>query len=597
MTNKKMVVLVDDEPGIVQALQRILELSGNYETITAANGKEALKKINRHVPDLIISDIAMPEMDGLELCRRIRTNEVTRNIPFIFLTAKKELAVEGFKVGADDFIKKPFNFDEVMAKIEAIFRRVNELREQASQVKGDLSEHNLDHILQICSSRSLSGSIILQYKGKIGEIELEQGEIAQISFLDLPEDQALDQLRNWRQGIFIIRPRDIQLEPDFIDEYTTDVQTRLSEPVKIAENTWWVGWRNPNSLLQMNVYLRRFQRDKKSINFLIDPGSPLDFPHISKKIARVIGNISKINLYSLNHPDPDVSMNAVFIRNANTKAVCLTSEENWRLIAHYEIPPESVKLIHTFNNGKASLATGHVLQFIPSPFCHAKGAFLIYDPQTRVLFTGDLFGGISGAERIFQFFAEEEEWDGIRAFHQIYMPTKRALRYAIEQIRNLYPPPKIIAPQHGTILKGAILEEFMQRLFNLDVGADLLHSEEIQDWLKQYKETSNAFIDEAATFITMDSIKRKLQRNTQIVSAAVLADGHVQQIFSRPEEIYEQLILALIDGEEPSVSNQLKSLALKLAHSRGLPAPHLDWESEQTITTTPPNLFEDTKSK
>ncbi len=593
MVNKKVVVLVDDEPGIVQALQRILELSGAYESITAANGEEALKKINRQVPDLIISDIAMPGMDGLEFCRRVRASEVTRNIPFVFLTAKKEMAVEGFKVGADDFIKKPFNFDEVMAKIEAIFRRIDSSREQASQVKGDLSEYDLDHILRICSAHSLSGSVILQHKGKIGEIELERGEITAVSFSDLSEDEALDQLRGWRQGIFLIRPQGIYLKPDFISDYKFDEQARLDEPVKIAENTWWVGWRNPNSLLQMNVYLRRFQKDKKSINFLIDPGSPLDFPHISQKIAKVIGNISKINLYSLNHPDPDVAMNAVFIRNANAKAVCLTTEENWRLIAHYEIPPESVKLIHTFKEGKAPLATGHILKFIPSPFCHAKGAFMIYDPQTRVLFTGDLFGGISDAERIFQFFAEEEEWDGIRAFHQIYMPTKRALRYVIEKIRALYPPPLIIAPQHGAILKGVILEQFMDRLFNLDVGADLLQSEEIQEWLKQYREAGNAFIDEAASFMTMEAIKRKLQHNNQIVSAAVLADGYIQQIFSRPEEVYEQLVLALIDGEEPGVANQLKSQALKLAHSRGLPAPHLDWENEQTITTTPPNLFED----
>lgn len=596
MASKKVVILVDDEPGIVQALQRILELSGGYESITASNGQEALKKINRQLPDLIISDIAMPQMDGLELCRRVRASEVTRNIPFIFLTAKKEMAVEGFKVGADDFIKKPFNFDEVMAKIEAIFRRIDNSREQASQVKGDLSEYDLDHVLRICSARSLSGSVILQHKGKIGEIELAHGEIASVSLADLSEDEALDQLRSWKQGIFLIRPEGIYLKPDFISEYSFDEQARLEEPVKIAENTWWVGWRNPNSLLQMNVYLRRFQKDKKSINFLIDPGSPLDFPHISKKIAKVIGNISKINLYSLNHPDPDVAMNAVFVRNANPKAVCLTTEENWRLIAHYEIPPESVKLIHTFKEGKAPLATGHVLHFIPSPFCHAKGAFMIYDPQTRVLFTGDLFGGISDAQRIFQFFAEEEEWDGIRAFHQIYMPTKRALRYAIEKIRALYPPPLIIAPQHGAILKGVILEQFMERLFNLDVGADLLQSEEIQDWLKQYREAGNAFIDEAASFMTIEAIKRKLQRNNQIVSAAVLADGHIQQIFSRPEEVYEHLVLALIDGEEQGVANLLKSQALKIAHSRGLPAPHLDWESEQTITTTPPNLFEDSAS-
>ncbi len=593
MVSKKIILVVDDEENIVQALQRILELSGKYEIITAFNGKDALVKIRRTLPDLIISDIAMPEMDGLEFCRHIRSNELTRNLPFIFLTAKKEMMVQGFKAGADDFIKKPFTFDEVMAKIEAMLRRLELSKEQASQVKGELSEHDLDRVLHFCSLRSISGTLILQNRGKIGEIELERGEITSVSLMDLPENQALDQMRSWDQGLFIIRPKDIQLEPDFMSDYLDELQSRLSEPVKIAEDTWWVGYRNPDSLLQMNVYLRRFRKNRKSINLLIDPGSPLDFPQVSKKIATVLGNISKINLYSLNHPDPDVAMNSVYIRNANPKAICLTTEENWRLMMHYEIDPKSVKLINSFPNHRARLATGHTLEFIPSPFCHAKGAFMIYDSETRVLFTGDLFGGISDARRIYQLFAEEGEWEGIRAFHQIYMPTKRAIRYAIEQIRALDPPPVMIAPQHGAIIRGDLLDRFMERLFNLDVGADLLYSEEIKEWLNQYLTACNEFIDEAVTFLPLDEIRRRILSNDYIVAAAEFKKGHFRQIFSRAEEVFEQLILSLVSGLKTATANQLKSLALKVAHSKGIAPPHLDWENEPTLTTTPASLFDE----
>ena len=593
MINKKTILVVDDEENIVQALQRILELSGKYEIITALNGKEALTKIGRHLPDLIISDIVMPEMDGFEFCRQIRSSELTRNIPFIFLTAKKELMVQGFKAGADDFIKKPFTFDEVMAKIEAIIRRMEHTKEQASQVKGDLKEQNLDRILHMCSLRSISGMLILQNRGKIGEIMLDKGEIARVTLMDLPENQALDEMRSWRQGLFIIRPEGIELEPGFMSGDEPRPEEQIAEAVKIAEDTWWVGYRNPDRLLQLNVYLRRFRKNRKSINLLIDPGSPLDFPVVSQKITGLLGNISKINLYSLHHPDPDVAMNSVYIRNANPKAICLTSEENWRLLMHYEIDSQSVKLINTFPNYQARLATGHQIRFIPSPFCHAKGAFMIYDLETRVLFTGDLFGGISDAGRISQLYAEEPEWEGVRAFHQIYMPTKRAVRYAIEQIRALDPPPLIIAPQHGALLRGDVLDRFMERLFNLDVGADLLYSEEIKEWIEQYTAACNDLIDETAGFMPLDEIRRRILSNDRIVAAADFKKGRFRKIFSRPEEVFEQLILSLVSGAKLETSNQIKSLALKVAHGKGLPAPHLDWENEPTLTTTPVSLFDE----
>ena len=153
MKSKKVILLVDDEEAILFSLQRIMELSGEFEILTALNGKEALKRIKRMIPDLILSDIAMPEMDGLELCRKIRANEITRNIPFIFLTAKRDLMIDGFKAGGDDFIIKPFTFDEVMVKIEAMFRRVRQSQEQANQIKGELKEYGLDQVLKICAKK------------------------------------------------------------------------------------------------------------------------------------------------------------------------------------------------------------------------------------------------------------------------------------------------------------------------------------------------------------------------------------------------------------------------------------------------------------
>ena len=107
MANRRTVLIIDDDESILLSLQRIFELSCDFEVLTASNVDEAWQAINKILPDLIISDIAMPEIDGIEFCKMIRNNEITRNLPFIFLTAKSERLLEGIKAGGDDFITKP----------------------------------------------------------------------------------------------------------------------------------------------------------------------------------------------------------------------------------------------------------------------------------------------------------------------------------------------------------------------------------------------------------------------------------------------------------------------------------------------------------
>ncbi|MFH1679460.1 MAG: response regulator, partial [Candidatus Eisenbacteria bacterium] len=102
------ILVVDDEPAIVASLAYCLEMEG-FRVITASNGEDAARKILKVVPDLIISDIMMPGVDGYELCRRIRSYYKTRQVPFLFLTARSaaESKVRGMKLGGDDYITKP----------------------------------------------------------------------------------------------------------------------------------------------------------------------------------------------------------------------------------------------------------------------------------------------------------------------------------------------------------------------------------------------------------------------------------------------------------------------------------------------------------
>lgn len=124
MTNpdkKRNILVVDDEAQITRVLKTMLSAQG-YGIRTAADGKLALEEIKSWSPDLVITDLRMPNMDGLELCRRIRTES---RIPIIVLSVKGEetIKVAALDAGADDYVTKPFNVNELLARVRAALRR------------------------------------------------------------------------------------------------------------------------------------------------------------------------------------------------------------------------------------------------------------------------------------------------------------------------------------------------------------------------------------------------------------------------------------------------------------------------------------------
>jgi DNA-binding response OmpR family regulator len=103
------ILIVEDEPGMIELLTVALEDEG-YVISIANNGHQGLRKVEEEHPDLIISDVMMPDMNGYDFCEQLRANPKTAAIPFIFLTAKKDVSdrVRGLNLGADDYISKPF---------------------------------------------------------------------------------------------------------------------------------------------------------------------------------------------------------------------------------------------------------------------------------------------------------------------------------------------------------------------------------------------------------------------------------------------------------------------------------------------------------
>lgn len=134
----KRLLVVEDEPGLLQAIAVCLRVEG-YEVTTARNGAEALTRVAESLPDLVISDIRMPGMDGYKLARQLRGAHRTSLIPIVFLTAKDETAdrVEGFRAGIDAYLTKPFEPDELLAVTANILNRVQRTHTEIVRLVGE----------------------------------------------------------------------------------------------------------------------------------------------------------------------------------------------------------------------------------------------------------------------------------------------------------------------------------------------------------------------------------------------------------------------------------------------------------------------------
>lgn len=131
----KRLLIVDDEPNLLRAVAACLKAE-NYEVSTARSGREALLQLAESVPDLIVSDIRMPGMDGYHLARQLRGSPRTALVPIIFLTAKDETAdrIEGFRAGIDAYLTKPFEPDELIAVVNGILNRVERTHSEIARL-------------------------------------------------------------------------------------------------------------------------------------------------------------------------------------------------------------------------------------------------------------------------------------------------------------------------------------------------------------------------------------------------------------------------------------------------------------------------------
>lgn len=355
---------------------------------------------------------------------------------------------------------------------------------------------------------------------------------------------------------------------------TRKVQT--DTPQEIAPDTYWVGKRAPNSIFHANPYLRIFPggtpERREAFTLLIDPGSPSDCAVVAQQVSHLIGSPAALTAFFLNHQDPDVAGSiAFFTQRFAPQAAIVCSEDTWRLVVHHGLAAQRFHATERHLAKGLTLPTGQHLRFLPTPYCHFRGATMLFDPETRVLFSGDLFGGLSPAGNT-SLWADASAWPGMRAFHQIYMPSRQAIARAIETIRMLNPAPDIIAPQHGALLSGKWIEYYMERLEALPVGIELL--DDTDDYVLGWSHVLFK-IQMLAQLLSGTDVEPVLAVDEQLADTTKLEKG--RRVVVRHGRWTIERVLGLLDPIlDAETMNTVAVEALAAAELLQLPAPRVD---------------------
>jgi len=189
------ILIVDDDPWILRMVSTLLEKRG-YDIFTAQDGEEALGKAEEVRPDLVVTDVMMPKMDGWELVRELRARPHLALVPVLFLTALsgEEDRLRGFRLGADDFLPKPFRFEELDLRVQNALKKKQVTQQKAAEVaqaptapasaparstgiQGTLEQLGLSSLLVMVEMERKSGVLRLERKGATGRIFVREGRV------------------------------------------------------------------------------------------------------------------------------------------------------------------------------------------------------------------------------------------------------------------------------------------------------------------------------------------------------------------------------------------------------------------------------------
>jgi sigma-B regulation protein RsbU (phosphoserine phosphatase) len=194
---KKLVLIVDDVPKNLQLLATILKEEGKYDVAVASSGAKALKIVDNAHPELILLDVMMPEMDGFEVCRRLKASGSAKDIPIVFLTAKAGIKniVKGFQAGGVDYVTKPFNGTELLARVKTHIQ----LKQSREKLNHSLQQLQSAH-REILATNNKINTVIRQLTDSINYADLIQQAI-------LPHKKDVRMV--FKESFVLFKPRDI----------------------------------------------------------------------------------------------------------------------------------------------------------------------------------------------------------------------------------------------------------------------------------------------------------------------------------------------------------------------------------------------------
>jgi CheY-like chemotaxis protein len=224
----KKILIVDDNPNVLKLLNISLSKAG-YDIVEAENGEIAFQVANKEKPDLIISDIMMPQMDGIELCWMIRENSEVPLVPFIFLTSfdDSEMEIRGFRAGADEYLNKPIDRKELLERVEDLLNRTDKLKsiddtsESKKAFEGDLKDLSIVELVQMLNLNKKSGILRIEGTGK-GEVFLKGGQLIGAKIGSKEGEEAVYELVTFDKGSFRFEISDADL-PHNIKNSTMNV--------------------------------------------------------------------------------------------------------------------------------------------------------------------------------------------------------------------------------------------------------------------------------------------------------------------------------------------------------------------------------------
>lgn len=230
--------------------------------------------------------------------------------------------------------------------------------------------------------------------------------------------------------------------------------------VEIGAGCYWVGAYDKEEGLHCNPYL--IVSDGEGI--LIDPGSVLDYERVLAKITQIIP-LEKISYIVLNHQDPDLCSAVPLLEKAGFQGEVATYWRTAVLLKFYGIT--SRYYLVNEHDYELSFKSGRKLQFLQAPYLHFPGSIMTYDPQTKILFSSDVFGGFT---HNWELWANGNYMEAMKVFHENYMPSNDIMRPVMEMLLNM--DIVMIAPQHGSIIK-ADVKKHIKTLRDLECGAFL----------------------------------------------------------------------------------------------------------------------------